>query len=442
MSDKNKPKYDLFETIAAYRKMQGMEPSLELASDETEPLPPTKGRPTDTGEKADPSPLMGSISNVTKPAKLNEKPADVAPLTKPAGDELTEFEKAYLDTFKPENMPKRKESTLKSYDTAEERREAREALSRSQDIATYGDLATRIGNAIVRYAAANKGLKEGVDMSNIKTESPDFKQFLDQAAEQYKASLGDVDQKRLEREAEISKEEKRIQEQYRDDVGLLGEKRAGLKFQVDMAGLRKQEAAQAAEARAAATQRAIENARENEKLALSKKSQADGVKLDTRRLDQNEGEKIQKVLKEQIQQKIQKDIVTANLQTIYNKSEWNKLSDDGKTKLIMNTRDTLIEQGVAPTEAQSLLDAAVKGDGNRLANWLQGLASKFITGSEIPQPEEEFRKQAARAGIIIPDTSAETTVPSETPDEALEWARKNPGNPKSIEILKRKGLSQ
>jgi hypothetical protein len=244
----------------------------------SEPLPstPKKASPTDTGKKSNPSPLTGLVSNVPKQTAANNS-SPAAPGTTGDGATLTAGEQAeadYLATFDPDKIPKRKSVQTAEYDTAEDRRLAKESLERSQNIATYGELAANIGRSIARYAAASRGLKEGIDLSNLDLEKADFSNLVKNAVERYQADVADSTQKRKETQDKIDRERQANQDEFTQEAGLLGERRAGLKAQIDFFN-QKEAAARAKEAEA-------ENLRRwNREIALKEKEVADRLAIAT-----------------------------------------------------------------------------------------------------------------------------------------------------------------
>jgi hypothetical protein len=387
-----------------------------------------KGNPTNTRTEADPSPLTGSIS-------------DVDALAVPTEDSL-------FNTIanRPPAFPVREQPSLPRYDGSEDRKAADERLTKSEDMAAWGDLATRLGNAIIKYSAANEGLKSGVDLSKIQTEAPDFKQFLDTAGRRYKSSLEDVAGKERKSQAELDAEDRKLQQKFSDDVAKYG----------------------------------IDDARDKYLLSTLQKRRAEDTALSNKEADRAwDREKFyadqrlrQQALAQRPERGARPDYTMLKERLDANKVDLkqarSQLEEAGKLSALINSYPSLNKKGqeAADKEISELIGKAGLGatevaeitqqvEDNR-GGWFTSENPEAIKEAldklaarqrgEVQRLSQEQRQLLGGMSPALPSSSVESEVEEVAPparslspkdQEALDWARKNPSDPRAAAILAR-----
>jgi hypothetical protein len=387
-----------------------------------------KGNPLNTSQMDDPSPLTGSTD-------------DVDALAVPTEDELLR-----RIANRPPAFPVREQPSLTRYDGSEDRKAADERLSKSEDMAAWGDLATRLGNAIVKYSAANEGLKSGVDLSGIKTDGPDFKQFLDTAGRRYKSSLEDVAGKERKSQSELDAEDRRLQQKFSDDVAKYGIDDATDKYLLNT--IQKQRAEEAA-----SKARGEDKAWDREKFYAAQKLQRQALAQRAER-PEKEARPDYTILKERL------DANASNLKQAQGQLQaagtlaemirrYPDLSKKGKEAADKEISELTGKAGLSATDVAEITKQVDDSRGGwfssekpeAIKEALDKLAAR--QRGEVQRLSQEQRQLLGGISPALPSSSVESKVEEAprtlSPEDqaALDWARKNPSDSRAAAILAR-----
>jgi hypothetical protein len=389
-------------------------------------------KPESVERKADPSPLKGSVSPRTKPSKLgltgSVPPAATAPTGPTVATEPT-LEDRVAQSFIRQSELKRTEPTTQLYSGEDARTRAEARLQRTEDLAAFGTVASLIGNSLTQLFAAQKGLKEGVDLSNIKTTTPDFKAFLDSAAARYKTALDREANKEGLSLQERDREQRRLDIAFADAINNETFSRAGDEF------LLRQEQAAAAAA-------AAEKARQDQ-LRLGY-AQIGATRDAARSKDQKETQKDLKSVIDQTSKELktreEKALASRQVATIVNVMNDPDQSTKTKEALEKQLPSLIAKAGLDPLVVEAAREAvsdAYPGSFNFFGdkdNKAISTALSTLTepsAREVQEIKNNLRSlQAAYGGAPLePQRQPTSTNQLQLRARAEEWLKQNPNHP-------------
>lgn len=330
--------------------------------------------------------------------------------------------------------------------------DARQLYQDRANRAEWMGVAERVGNAMVKLGAAQAAIGHNVDVSRIQDVAPtDWEGRIDRYAKDYSTDLGALGHKRERLQEQVKQNQGNLDKAYEDT-------QRGLKDQLDLGRFQYGEESnnfrQDKRDNTAFQRELIRDAARDRAQTTRDSTAADRTdKTLNQQLNMKRADDLQRQLKEEEEAKRNSSIAAQALasQDDLSSKSVAKLEQTmpgmlGKAGLSPADLDainkesevpgTLWGKNVDPDKRAAVIQAKVIGVHDRKIATLRQALDKVLGGGGAPTAPTS---QAEGAGLAHDMGRQDTSPPvqSEEDKAALDWAQKNPNDPRSAAIMKR-----